>query len=49
MAIYNGQASMLKGGAVQTGSLVGISKMANGLKASRLGIMMTSHFTRTFR
>ncbi|MBQ3067938.1 MAG: hypothetical protein IJC97_02715 [Oscillospiraceae bacterium] len=42
MAIYNGQASMLKGGAVQTGSLVGISKMANGLKASRLGIMAAS-------
>ena len=42
MTIYNGQASMLKGGAVQTGSLVGISKMANGLKASRLGIMAAS-------
>ena len=42
MAIYNGQASMLKGGTAQTGSLVGISKMANGLKASRLGIMAAS-------
>lgn len=42
MTIYNGQASMLKGGAAQTGSLVGISKMANGLKASRLGIMAAS-------
>lgn len=42
MAIYNGQASMFKGGTAQTGSLVGISKMANGLKASRLGIMAAS-------
>ncbi len=42
MTIYNGQASILKGGAAQTGSLVGISQMANGLKASRLGLMAAS-------
>ena len=42
MTIYNGQASMLRGDTSRTGSLTGISKMANGLKASRLGIMAAS-------
>ena len=42
MTIYNGQASMFRGDTSRTGSLTGISKMANGLKASRLGIMAAS-------